>query len=258
MVNSAVGTWESILADNELTDIPYNGPANCRNWYVGDPVYQVDDVLIFVLADAIDGASGILAQAGVCDIRVAGSLPVTAVVEFDTADLSRLNDNALTVVALHEIAHALGFGTLWTEFGLLEDKYPGSGTHDTHFSGSAAIAAFDDAGGSAYTGQKVPVQNTSPGANGHWRRSIFTTEIMGPRLVVGGALSAITAAAMRDLGYSVDTSHTDPYTITLPGAPIADDLPTLDLHDDILRIPLRVLDENGRVVRIIPPPTPPR
>ena len=258
VVNSAVGTWESILADNELTDIPYNGPANCRNWYVGDPVYQVDDVLIFVLADAIDGASGILAQAGVCDIRVAGSLPVTAVVEFDTADLSRLNDNALTVVALHEIAHALGFGTLWAEFGLLEDKYPGSGTHDTHFSGSAAIAAFDDAGGSGYTGEKVPVQNTSPGPNGHWRRSVFTTEIMGPRLVVGGSLSAVTAAAMADLGYSVDTSHTDPYTITLPGAPIADDLPTIDLHDDIIRIPLRVLDENGRVVRIIPPPTPPR
>ena len=258
VVNSAVDTWESILADNELTDIPYNGPANCRNWYVGDPVYQVDDVLIFVLADSIDGSSGVLAQAGVCDIRVAGSLPVTAAIEFDSADLDRLNDNALTVVALHEVAHALGFGTLWAEFGLLENRYPGSGTHDTHFSGSAAIAAFDDAGGSGYTGEKVPVQNTSPGENGHWRRSVFTTEIMGPRLVPGGALSAITAQAMADLGYSVDTSHTDPYTITLPGAPIADDLPTIDFHDDIIRIPLRVIDENGRVVRIIPPPPPPR
>ena len=258
VVNAAVDTWESILADSDLTDISYGSPATCRGSRWGDPVYVVDELLLFVEATAIDGSDNILAQAGPCAIRSASYLPVTARIQFDSADLPGMTNNELTVVALHEIAHALGFGTLWGTFGLLQNRYPGSGTHDTYFSGSAAIAAFNDAGGSGYTGEKVPVQNTSPGANGHWRRSIFTTEIMGPRLVVGGALSAITAHALADLGYSVDTSHTDPYTISLPGAPIADDLPTIDLHDDILRIPLRVVDENGRVLRVIPPPTPPR
>ena len=109
-------------------------------------------------------------------------------------------------VALHEIGHVLGVGTIWDNLGFLQD-YPNA---DAHFNGPLAIAAFDDAGGRGYTGKKVPVSQDG----GHWRSSVFgTREVM---ISGDGALSGITVQSLADLGYGVDVSQADAYT--LPGA----------------------------------------
>ena len=64
-------------------------------------------------------------------------------------------------------------------------------------------------------------------------------------------LSAITIQSLADLGYTVDVSLAEPYT--LPGLVAADEAGTevIDLGDDVLKGPIVVVDRSGRVVRVI-------
>ena len=122
--------------------------------------------------------------------------------------------------------------------GFLQD----SGGADPHFNGPLAIEAFDAAGGTNYTaGAKVPVSADE----GHWR---FGGELMG---IGGSAISAITVQYLADLDYVVDVSQADPFQLPSSAKAIADQ--GLDLRNDILQGPIRVADENGHIVRVIPP-----
>ena len=138
-------------------------------------------------------------------LREENHLPVLGCMAFD---LERAN---LEITGLHEVGHVLGFGAVWEDFGLIQDLSWDDVNADTHFNGPLAIAAFNEAGGRDYTGAKVPVQKMD---GSHWRGSLFHGELMLPW--GGGALSAITVQSFADLGYGVDVSQADPYT--LPGA----------------------------------------
>ena len=80
---------------------------------------------------------------------------------------------------------------------------------------------------------------------------------MTPFLTVGQEpLSRITIESMADLGYEVNLSAAESYRVTGSGAPDAaakPDGPVIDLSNDIARIPIRVYDQKGRLVRIVPP-----
>ena len=122
-------------------------------------------------------------------------------------------------VGLHEMMHVLGIGQgpLWGRW-LRNPVYRPDGAvvpADTHFPGALAIEAFDEAGGSAYAGAKVPVDNDPSRSQSHWRPSMMSRELMSPWGVV---LSAITIQALADMGYVVDVSRAEPFEITLPTA----------------------------------------
>ena len=93
-------------------------------------------------------------------------------------------EGSLQAVILHEMGHVLGFGTFWDDpFGLLPGSLrprPRAALADTHFTGPPAIAAFNAAGGTAYTGAKVPVMNIGGAGtvNSHWRDEVFDPELM--------------------------------------------------------------------------------
>jgi hypothetical protein len=141
--------------------------------------------------------------------------------EEDLADL--LAEGSLDDVIIHEMAHILGFGTLWSTPP--NQLLVGAGTGDPYFDASGAMAAFDAAGGTARTKPKVPVENSGgPGTrDSHWRESVHDAELMTGWLEGDGALnplSAITIASLADMGYSVDMRAADPYTLFNPaGAP---------------------------------------
>ncbi|NNF39136.1 MAG: hypothetical protein HKN71_10740, partial [Gemmatimonadetes bacterium] len=224
----------------------------------------IDDVVIYVSIEEIDGLFGVLGSAGPCFIRGSNGLTTAGSMRFDVDDLDRLADeDRLELVILHEMGHVLGIGTLWSTQGFLQNAAtPGQTAPgpDTHFDGPLAIAAFNTAGGQNRTaGQKVPVENTGNAGsiNGHWRESVMDRELMTPFIDSGvdNPLSIISVQSLADLGYEVSNDAADAYTVSNPNAVPGRVAPAegkIPLVDDILWMPLRVVDEEGRVVRIIP------
>jgi hypothetical protein len=176
----------------------------------------VDDLVIFVSVQPIDGPSGVLGAAAPCLIRSENALPFAGIMQFDEADLVDFAEGGrLEEIVLHEMGHVLGIGSLWQELELLQDPArDDSGQADTAFGGELAIEQFDLVGGTSYEGPKVPVENMGGDgvANGHWRESVFGNELMTPFLSYEpGLLSRITIASLEDLGYEVVYSGADEY-----------------------------------------------
>jgi hypothetical protein len=220
----------------------------------------IDDIVIFAIIDSIDGPGKILGQAGPCFVRKLKNTPIVGVMRFDSADVANLiAGGSFGLVIEHEMGHVLGYGTIWSSNGLLVNPAgTGSGcdtTQDPHFVGSQALAAFDRIGGVNYVASaKVPVENHGgPGTcDGHWRESVFKNELMTGFLNIGSnPLSLETVASMGDLGYLVTYSAADPYVLSLmlragPSSQVV-------MRDDIMQLPITVLDASGRAVGRIPP-----
>lgn len=228
---AALARWERIIsgdtgavyipASHTVDDLFGNGST--------DKIFGViDDLRIYARVASIDGAGGTLARAGPAFVRGSSDLPAVSLITLDLDDIGGFSATDLRGVVLHEIAHTLGFGTSWDDLGLLaspsidEDGEPISPVPDTHFTGSEAIAAFDAAGGTSYTGEKVPVENMggSGTADGHWRNSVFgIRELMNGYRILGSgsaeAMSLVTIQSMADMGYEVDVDEADTYTLPL-------------------------------------------
>ena len=251
-IRAAARVWERVITRG-LPDRPVaSSNESCED---DDPSLfgvLIDDLLINIRLQAVDGTGGVLAAAGPCWIRSADGLPYLGDVLFDTADLASLElHDALGGTAAHEIAHVLGFGLLWDH--LLKEPSLGRPGQDTHFDGQEAVAKFNEAGGDTYAGAKVPVENDTSeygiGAlDAHWRESVFGAEMMTTSVVIADPpepLSAVTIASLADLGYEVDYSQAQSYL--LPTAVSsrragAGAIRLMQLRNDIRRKPIRVGD----------------
>ena len=201
--------WQGIITKG-LTDMDYTPPWDSdkdHDWEgarSGRVVISgaVDDVKILVTTtDKFkDGAVG-----GLIQWRSENGLPILSQVVIAENILTSENENSgvLEKVVLHELAHALGFGTSWGD--QVEDA-----SQDAYFSGPLAIAAFDAVGGKNYKGKKVPI-----GSNGHWRGSVFGNELMASNadMTRPAPLSLITIQSMADIGYSVDVTKAERYVL---------------------------------------------
>ncbi len=260
---SASARWMAILGDTELPDMPVpEGVVRCR---FPSRTYEqnarvVDDLLIIAAVAEIDGVGETLGRAAFCSLREASQLPWLGAMEFDAADLDRMEENGtLESVILHEMGHVLGIGTLWGYHGLLRNPSLAAEREvDTHFAGAKAIRAFDEVGGASYTGgAKVPVENrgTRSGSDdSHWRKRVFGDELMSPSIAPGSSpLSAVTIASLADLGYAVSMDLADAYRFPGVAALRAHQRRAIDLGNDVIRGPVEVRDKDGRVVRTIRP-----
>ena len=170
---------------------------------------SVDDLLVVVVVDSIDGPWGALGQAGPCALREEG-LPFAAHVEIDADDWARYSTGrGLTDLFVHEIGHALGFGPLWATNGLVQ----GSGGADPRFIGAESTREFAALGGAG----RVPLENTGGerSAEKHWREAVFDTEVMTSLFEgLGSAqpLSRLTIASLMDLGYEVRLDAAESFT----------------------------------------------
>jgi hypothetical protein len=259
--DSAAAHWERLIY-GDVPDINIVNPTPPNLCFQGQPSISglIDDVLIHVVLDSIDGPGSILGAASPCLIRSAGRLPLYGEMIFDTADVATLEqEGSFDEVVLHEMAHVLGFGTLWEPFGL--NLLAGSGGPDPYFIGVLARAEFNRIGGTAYTGgNKVPLENMGgPGTvESHWRESVFGNELMTGFVSVGGSnpLSVVTVASMGDEGYLVNYAAADAYAHTFTTPPAAGagfpggPTPTIALGNDILRLPIYTVDRIGRVAGV--------
>lgn len=168
------------------------------------PGIDIDQVTISVGAFDIDGPSGRLAQAGPRDLVEASgfTLPTAGVVDFDSADLDRLEaEGSLFGLLLHEVAHVLGFGTLWTENDVYVD---GSGQYTGRNALSAYQAEFDPLA----TFVPAELDGAQGTRDAHWDENWAG----GPQELMTGFLdsplflSETTIASFRDLGYETRAS----------------------------------------------------
>jgi hypothetical protein len=267
--DSAAARWQRLIF-GDVADIviPANDsidPGTCGD---NSPTIKgtIDDIIIFVTLDSIDGPGDVLGQAGPCYVRTQGWLPLVGIMYFDTADVADLESSGqFDEVILHEMAHVLGYGSLWPSFALNLIVGPAAfGGTDPHFVGQGAIQAFNDSGGAGYVaGAKVPVENCigfPPGQCGsgsidsHWRESVFANELMTGFITPGSnPLSMITTASMGDEGYQVNYAASDPYTVVNALSVRARPATAIQLRDDILRLPIFMVDARGRVTGMVHP-----
>lgn len=208
----AVAKWQSVIVDS-VGSIPIRLAAGTCDSSQPAINERVKDLLVLVhvreITDTVPGQTT-LGESGPCLVRKPGNLPILGVMSLNSSTLASLtNSGMIDDVIKHEMAHLLGFGTVWDLDNLLQD----STTNNPWFSGSDAEAAFRKALPS-YSDKIVPVE--SGGGAGttlsHWRESVMTNELMTGFLDAGtNPLSAITIESMADLGYTVDVSVADPW-----------------------------------------------
>ena len=262
----AAARWEDIVT-NDLPDVPMANFSGCTGLdaNVNLVLDRVDDLVVFVQYEQIAFAG----LAGICAIRQDGLLPYMSEVSIHWD----LKESGIT--SLHELGHALGFGTGPAWDALLRNPSRQSAVEaDTHFAGARAIAAFDAAGGTSYrAGGKVPVENSiRVSVDSHWRASVLKGELMNPsggtnfiplHSDSGGFLSATTVQALADLGYDVNVGEADEYLLSwYADAATADDRReasartggiSVNFGDDVIRGPVWVADERGELVRVLRP-----
>jgi hypothetical protein len=171
----------------------------------------IDDLRINVSVDYIDGPGGTSAAASPDAFRPGGSLPYLGSVYFDSADInSFLSAGTLDDLALHEMGHVLGFiGPLFSQRGLVDPSNP------YHYTGANALARYRELTSSNASFIPLEQGGGSGTAGSHWSESIFGTELMTGYASPSQAqpLSAMTIGALQDLGYSVNYSQADAYTL---------------------------------------------
>ena len=167
----------------------------------------IDDILITAELGNIDGLYGVLGQAGPTAVRTDSSLPATATMKFDIADVNAMGLEAFADVVLHEMAHSLGFGSIWGRLGLVENG---------QFTGDNAVAEYLELGG---TGSGIPVEQDggSGTAGSHWDEETFVNELMTGYINDGyNPFSEMSAASFADLGYVIDPNYggiAEPYAL---------------------------------------------
>lgn len=214
----AAARWSRVIA-SDLPSVDLSvAPGMCG---AGTPAIHrtVDDILVIVRVDSIDGSGGAVAAATPCIVRD-DWMPSVSVITVDSADLASLaSAGRLDDVVAHEMGHALGVGMLW----IVRQLVDGWGTSDPLFVGSATRQAAFDAGAIASADDSVPVENAGGKgtANEHWRAGAFGAELMTGWLSGGPSkLSAVTVASLADMGYAVDPTGAESFVApTAAGAP---------------------------------------
>lgn len=217
-VDAALAQWQDVLVGDltpERIPLGFFPEGSCGGFGPLANGVTVDDMLMIINAANVDGRGGVLAFANRCATRDADGdnplLPVVGFLTLDIADLEggTLGPDASVDLLAHEIGHALGFGTLWAELGLVD----GAGGRDPRFNGPAATAAYAELGGQG----TPPLEDTGVGTGtreSHWRQSRFDDELMTGFLSgTHNPLSTLTIASMADLGYGVDHSAAEPYNL---------------------------------------------
>lgn len=200
---TAEATWESLIVGYQPS------------------VTSVFDLVIDVEFTEFDGPGGALAGAGPnAGITEGGfGLPALSFMFFDTADIDQQKaEGIFESTILHEMAHAMGFGTLWNNefFDVPQQVYvEGSGQYTGAFGLAAYQREYDP------TASFVPVElDGGPGtANSHWDE-LFVTDPFGRPLfreiMTGLAdppeeyISNTTIQSFADIGYLPARFTADP------------------------------------------------
>lgn len=230
--DDAAALWESKL--NGYQDAVVTNTSVGSSYAAGD---TIDTLFINASVAPIDGPFGVLGSAGPTSIvsnAGGGILASDGVMDFDSDDINMLFQSGdLADVVAHEMAHVMGFGTLFNANNLIA---AGSGPF-LRFTGANAVAAWGTEFGQF--GDLNLEDEGGPGtANGHWDELFgnsnavtgitvtdpaspnfgrdLTNEIMTGRLDGPVFVSDMTIAAFVDLGFTA-ASVPEPTALAMLG-----------------------------------------
>jgi len=212
-IRQAADRWQKII----VGDLPDEG--------------SIDDVQIDVVSGPL--ADTILATGGPDQFRTGSNLPYHGVITWADASLNESTSRAVDI-ALHEIAHVLGFGTMWQSEGLLDTQIGAP-----VYTGQAALAMYQFAVDANAKGVPVEPDPGDTATGEHWASSWAAVndevfDVMAAHLSqsqIGRFISTVTVGAMADLGYQVNYSQAeldwpstkDKYPALRPDAPVGED-----------------------------------
>ena len=197
---------------------------------VGDlpPEGGIDDLQVQVVSGELPAF--VLATGGPDQFRSESNLPYHGVITWSSAHLGDSTARAYQI-ALHEMAHVLGFGTMWDTLKLTEVQLGAP-----VYRGQAALAMYKFAVDPAAS--SVPVQHHAADgtAGSHWASSWAernsSSDIMVSTIAISNLfISTVTVGAIADLGYQVNFSQADlnwpatknKYHALRQDAPVGDD-----------------------------------
>ena len=162
-------------------------------------------------SDYIDGENGVLGSAGPeYGYYTTNNLYVTSgSMTFDSADMASLESSgSLFDVVIHEMAHVIGFGSLWEIYGLLND--------DDNYIGEFGLAGYQiDQNNFDLTYVPVEQDGGDGTADSHWDEAYGggDSEIMTGWLDPNPTISLATIYSFMDLGYVINPDY---YSIEVP------------------------------------------
>lgn len=179
-----------------------------RPSFTDETVGFIDDFRMSVDVKAVDGESNTLAFAGPDAFFTSERLPHKGSMTIDEADVQgMIDDGSFVGTIIHEAMHALGFGTLWEDHSFATA---------TEYKELAALEQYSLLKGSDQVSIPLHTEGGEGSAGSHWEDSLFPSEIMAASQSPGEAnlFSAMSAAAMADLGYIVNLSAADAYSLS--------------------------------------------
>ena len=170
----------------------------------------IDDLRIQASIGDIDGFGGVLAQAGPSMFRSDIYLPSAGTMTFDSTDAGIYDSAGLfDDIVLHEMIHVLGFGSLFGVMGLTSGSVA---TGDLVYTGANANAAYRaEYGADSFIPLETDGGNGTAG--GHWDEAVFDDELMTGFFDSDNHLSAMSIAALEDMGYDTIWDPSDPTDI---------------------------------------------
>jgi hypothetical protein len=196
-IASAARFWESVITERSA-------------------ITEFKDLTIKILG-AQDTATTLATGAPLVSTRNDSLFLVGGEVNLNTLrfDIFNSDPNYLRSIMIHEMAHTLGFGTIWEPI-----TFPTLGrsigrslinrTSQTYNGNTYAGYAYGDLLGQFGTGLAVPIDEVFA----HWRESVFDAELMTTFAELRGEampVSTLTLSSLRDLGWKVNYGAAQAY-----------------------------------------------
>lgn len=190
--------------------------------------FAVSALAISAAGVAIDGVGGVLGSAGPVAGFVASDVDIyyatKGTIQLDTADLVAAEaGGSLFNIILHEMAHVIGFGTLWNTKSM-GGAYVGTQSVyaiDTgEYTGSNALATYQVEFDPLATFIPVELDGGPGTANSHWDEAWAggPNELMTGFLNMPTFVSDTTIASFADIGYTVNLAANDVAKVPLPAS----------------------------------------